>query len=339
MRRPRIKSPGEGFYHVVSRISGRRFLMDDGEKGILLGMVRAAAAFSGVEVYTYALMDNHFHLLLRVPQREEVDDAELSRRVRALYGPERSARLFARWGQWLSAGDTLRVEEAKKRLCSRMYDLSQFIKTFKETYTQDYNRRTGNTGTIWEGRFKSILLEGAYAALMAVGAYIHLNPVRAGMAEEPEYARFTGYGAACSGDAAARRGLLALVARALGGEPPGWGWTAAREACRETMDGALLEDARTSPPPAPQEQSARSTPDKAPRVPEFPPPLLPPAHLRELLRHRCLAFLHGGALGRPPFLLAQANRLPLRRNRRPEGRLDHCRGLDLMPLWGAREAS
>ena len=33
MRRPRIKSPGEGFYHVVSRISGRRFLMDDGEKG------------------------------------------------------------------------------------------------------------------------------------------------------------------------------------------------------------------------------------------------------------------------------------------------------------------
>ena len=42
MRRPRIKSPGEGVYHVVSRISGRRFLMDDGEKDILLGMVRAA---------------------------------------------------------------------------------------------------------------------------------------------------------------------------------------------------------------------------------------------------------------------------------------------------------
>ena len=40
-----------------------------------------------------------------------------------------------------------------------------------------------------------------------------------------------------------------------------------------------------------------------------------------------------------PFLLTQANRLPPRFNRRPEGRLDHCRGLDLMPLWGAREAS
>ncbi len=48
---------------------------------------------------------------------------------------------------------------------------------------------------------------------------------------------------------------------------------------------------------------------------------------------------NGVAAGRPPFLLTQANQLPQRRNRRPEGRLDHCRGLDLMPLWGAREAS
>ena len=33
MRHPRIKATGEGFYHVVSRIVGRRFLLDDGEKG------------------------------------------------------------------------------------------------------------------------------------------------------------------------------------------------------------------------------------------------------------------------------------------------------------------
>ena len=57
MRRPSIQAAGEGGYHVVSRIVGRRFLLDDGEKGILLGMVRSAAVFSGVEVYTYALMD------------------------------------------------------------------------------------------------------------------------------------------------------------------------------------------------------------------------------------------------------------------------------------------
>ena len=40
MRRPSIKTTGEGFYHVVSRIAGRRFLLDDSEKGILQGMIR-----------------------------------------------------------------------------------------------------------------------------------------------------------------------------------------------------------------------------------------------------------------------------------------------------------
>ena len=46
MRRPRIKAVGEGGYHVVSRIVGRRFLLGESEKGILLGMVRSAAVFS-----------------------------------------------------------------------------------------------------------------------------------------------------------------------------------------------------------------------------------------------------------------------------------------------------
>ena len=29
MRRPRVKVEGEGFYHVVSRIGGKRFLIDE----------------------------------------------------------------------------------------------------------------------------------------------------------------------------------------------------------------------------------------------------------------------------------------------------------------------
>ena len=72
MRGARIKARGEGFYHVVSRIVQRCFLLDDKEKGILLGMVRASAEFSGVEVFTYAFMDNHFHLLVRVPGKTDL---------------------------------------------------------------------------------------------------------------------------------------------------------------------------------------------------------------------------------------------------------------------------
>lgn len=337
MRRPRIKVEGEGFYHVVSRIGGRRFLMDDEEKGILLGLVRASAAFSGVEVYTYALMDNHFHLLIRVPPRIRVEGVELERRVRALYGPERSAKVFRQWGQWEKTGAKERVEADQDRLRARMYDLSQFCKTFKEAYTQSYNRRHGNTGTIWEGRFKSILLEGACRALMAVGAYIHLNPVRAGMVDDPVLARFTGYGAACAGDEAAREGLQALVARILGGNPPQGGWKAVQEIYRDAMEGIFAKDAESPKAPSSTvpasgvEPGNRRTATEEKRM-EF-------CSVGELLRRRCLGFLHGGALGSAGFLREQAHRLPHRLHRRTEGQLDRCGGLGLVVWLGVREAS
>ena len=186
MRRPRVKVEGEGFYHVVSRIGGKRFLIDEKEKAILLGMIRGAAVFSGVELYTFAVMSNHFHLLVRVPRRKEVSDRELDRRMLAWYGPGKFAAILEKWEKWTKKGLEMRVADERDRMRARMYDLSQFCKTFKEAYTQDYNKRHENTGTIWEGRFKSILLEGSFRALMTVAGYVHLNPVRAAMVERPE---------------------------------------------------------------------------------------------------------------------------------------------------------
>ena len=188
MRRPRVKVEGEGFYHVVSRIGGKRFLIDEKEKAVLLGMIRAAAAFSGVELYTFAIMSNHFHLLVRVPRRKAVSDAELLRRMEALYGTPRYRKVLEKWEKWTERKQDWRVLDEKARMRARIYDLSQFCKTFKEAYTQDYNKRHENTGTIWEGRFKSILLEGSRRALMTVAGYIHLNPVRAGMSGSAEAA-------------------------------------------------------------------------------------------------------------------------------------------------------
>ena len=310
MRRSRIKVDGEGFYHVVSRIGGRRFLLDDKEKGILLGMIRRAAAFSGVEVYTYAIMDNHFHLLVRVSAKSEVSEEELRRRVVALYGAERAGRLFGEWAKRERKGKSAAVEAEKERLKKRMHDLSQFCKTFKEAFTQDYNRRHDNTGTIWEGRFKSLLLEGSARALLTVAGYIHLNPVRAGTAEKAEEATHTGYGAACGGDAAARDGLAELASRARGksaGERPQVGWATAREVCRNTLDGKTGAVA------------SGGTVDG-------------------LLRRRRACFLHGGALGGADFVRDVAGMLPPRIRRKTEGELDRWSQLGLISAMGVREA-
>lgn len=52
---------------------------------MLRKMLWQVADFSGVEVLTYAIMSNHFHVLVRVDDTQEVSDAELMRRYKVLY--------------------------------------------------------------------------------------------------------------------------------------------------------------------------------------------------------------------------------------------------------------
>ena len=52
-------------------------------------------------------------------------------------------------------------------------------------YVPWFNRRHGRTGTLWEGRFKSCLVDSE-RYFLTVHRYIELNPVRAGIAARPE---------------------------------------------------------------------------------------------------------------------------------------------------------
>jgi putative transposase len=81
------------------------------------------------------------------------------------------------------------------------------MKLLKQRFTQWYNRRKGRKGTLWEERFKSVLVDGAGDVLATMAAYIDLNPVRAGLVEDPKEYRWCGYAAAVSGERAARAGL------------------------------------------------------------------------------------------------------------------------------------
>lgn len=61
-------------------------------------------------------------------------------------------------------------------------------------YTQYFNKRHDRTGTLWEGRFRSCLVQ-TEAYLLACYRYIELNPVRAGMVADPASYRWSSYGA------------------------------------------------------------------------------------------------------------------------------------------------
>ena len=70
-RKNRVTVP-DGIYHVTARIAHRAMLLMDGRmKDRVCGWIRDVARFSGVEVYTYCVMDNHLHLLVHVPRVPE----------------------------------------------------------------------------------------------------------------------------------------------------------------------------------------------------------------------------------------------------------------------------
>ena len=211
MARPnRIKLDGEGFYHVIDRIAHREFLLrDERIKKRLLDLMRRAAEFSGVDVCTYVFMDNHLHLCVHVPEAGEIDERTVVERVGTLYGEPRAAALRAELERLRAAGMEADAVRILDRLRARMGDLSEFMKTFKQRVTQWYNRELEHEGTLWCGRFKSVLLEKD-DAVRAVANYIHCNPVRAKMVESAEDYRWSGLGAAARGDARAIRGLSVI---------------------------------------------------------------------------------------------------------------------------------
>ena len=76
----------------------------------------------------------------------------------------------------------------------------QVMKRLGQRYVQHVNRRYQRTGGLFEGRFRSSLIE-ADGYLLTCQRYIELNPVRAGMVEAPADYRWSSYRANALGDA------------------------------------------------------------------------------------------------------------------------------------------
>ena len=218
-RSARIKADGVAYYHVVSRVANKAFLFGDAKrKGRVLDFLRRSAEFSGVYVVTYALMDNHIHLCVRVPERRDAGAGEVVRRVGVLYGSRRREALERNLSVLRREGMLDDAEAVLERFRRRMGDLSEFMKTFKQRVSQWYNGEAGHEGTLWEGRFKSVLIEGG-EYLRAVVNYIHMNPVRAKIVPHASQYAWSALGAAALGDAFALKGL-SLVGVGLEGLSP-----------------------------------------------------------------------------------------------------------------------
>ena len=211
MRTARAKIEGAAYYHVMNRILERRYILKDEVAEKFRTLMRQVEAFTGVQVVTYCIMTNHVHLLLRVPDRKVLSDSEMLARLEKLASPLAFAQFMDQWNRMLEQKSESGLDELRQSVMVRMFDISVFMKELKQRFTQWYNRRAKRNGTIWQERFKSSLIENKRDYLATAAAYIDLNPVRAGLVEDPKDFRFCGYAEALAGSAAAMSGLAVLA--------------------------------------------------------------------------------------------------------------------------------
>jgi REP element-mobilizing transposase RayT len=199
----------------MSRLVDKRHVFGEVDKEFFLRAMRRLEAFSGVRVLAYCLMSNHFHLLLEVPEVVELDDGALMERLRGFYPKARMAGIEQEFGRAKlyaeETGSERWINELREKYLCRMGDLSVFVKELKERFTKWYNRREERRGTLWEERFKSVLVEDSEKALLTMAGYIELNPVRAGMVEDPRKYRHCSYAEAVAGGELARTGIASLL--------------------------------------------------------------------------------------------------------------------------------
>ncbi|WPJ93963.1 transposase [Coraliomargarita algicola] len=213
MRTKRILSASDGIYHCMSRTVNGAALFKEREMEMFRKMLHRVADFSGVEVLTYCMMNNHFHVLVRVPEASSVSDTELIRRYRMLYPKPTvyQAASAERIAQELKSNGP-DAATIRAQLLARMGDISAFMKTLKQRFSTWFNKTHQRFGPLWSDRFKSVLVEGKGNALQTMAAYIDLNPVRAGLVNDPKDYRFCGYAEAVSGQKKAVAALKFITA-------------------------------------------------------------------------------------------------------------------------------
>lgn len=190
------------WYHCVSRCVRRAYLCGDDSvtgqsyehrRDWVAQRIKQLAAVFIIDVAAYAVMSNHYHIVVRIDNERpyELSTQEVMERWTRLYqGPFLINRYLSEQRSEMSESELFMVEELAVVYRERLSDLSWFMKNLNEYIARKANKEDQVKGHFWESRFKcqSLLDE---KALLAAMAYVDLNPVRAKIAESPEKSVFT----------------------------------------------------------------------------------------------------------------------------------------------------
>lgn len=179
------------YYHCISRCVRQAFLCGKSKqtgknyshrRAWVVSRLKELAEIFSINICAYAIMSNHYHLVLYV-------DLERSKEWTA-------EEVISRWKRLFKGApdvEMLHVEVADKLIEQyrhQLADISWFMRCLNEYLARRANIEEGCKGRFWEGRYKSQALLDE-SALLTCMSYVDLNPVRAGLCESLEGSDFT----------------------------------------------------------------------------------------------------------------------------------------------------
>ncbi len=188
-------------FHCINRCVRRCFLCGhdpvsgqnyEHRKRWLEVRLRFLAGCFGIDVLGFAILDNHFHVILR--NRPDVvatwTDDEVARRWLRLCPVRKTPEGEPEEPTDAEIAAITGLPERLAEIRLRLSDISWLMRMATEPLARRANQEDEVTGRFWEGRFKSVKLCDE-AAILACGVYVDLNAIRAGLAKTPEESDFT----------------------------------------------------------------------------------------------------------------------------------------------------
>ncbi|MCL1061615.1 transposase [Shewanella benthica] len=199
-RRTLIDPETTPFYHIINRCVRRAYLCGEDKltgknfehrRGWIVEKVKALSAIFCIDVCAYAVMNNHYHLVLKI----DLDRANsLSNReiielwCKVTKGHDVATKYMN--GDTLIEGERLLLDGLLAEWHERLSSISWFMRCLNEEIARRANREDECKGAFWEGRFKSQALLDEQA-LLACMMYVDLNPIRAGIANTLQASDYT----------------------------------------------------------------------------------------------------------------------------------------------------
>ncbi len=199
-RQEQISVQDTPYYHCIMRCVRRAYLCgNDAHSGQnynhrrqwITDKIQELGGIYCIDVCAYAVMSNHFHVVLHINQDQagQLSQEEVIDRWTLLFNPSPIVQRYLT-GEKLLKVELELLHKNIELWRERLMDISWFMRCLNESIARQANLEDGCKGRFWEGRFKSQALLDE-AALLTCMVYVDLNPVRAGMCRTPEQSNFT----------------------------------------------------------------------------------------------------------------------------------------------------